>query len=1442
MIPCEICSIDNSGYCPPDGVDDPEVYFVGMTPGEEEIKSIPKRVFVGKAGQILRTLIKDLEITKYRLYNVVACRTSDQEGGNRNPTDEEIMNCSGILKEDIRKHRPGYIVLLGERAIKAFIPEYEGSVIYAIEHVKIDFEGIPIIISYHPSYIARKGGIKSLSYQNEFYLPIKSRLEELKTPSNSHTHSYTILCPSDIPLLKEYLPDDEISLDIETCSLETYSQDFRILGIGLSNKKNNYYLCIKSFEDDFYDDYLGQLPELYKFLKSKKRILIYNLSMEGKAFFNEFKEHFNFWDIYQDVKTLGSVEGLKAVVYRKLNISDWGDEVWTIASSIKDLVWILRPKKRGTNYQYEDFKVLGIEGTIAKYSEIGVDNLTKNGKKVLEVLTLLKNYYYEVDYERVTNIILERVNIFNFELAMDMVYVKTMAKYCTMDTAILFPLEIKLLSEMSLSESTIARDIYQVHAKIGIDMELNAISWDDEYASYLDNYYEERLLYYIKKILSHPLYVKANSLYNQKLLTYIVSKDRNELLTEFNPQSNHEDTKVKFIKAIDTTDLRLAKVLRYFEEELSEEKKSSCVSFKSILDNNHIIRERFLAFKTLLSDSSIYNKLSRYELVCLKYIVDHPLESLNSSSVEELYKVLTEYMGVLIDDQSTWIPEMWLLYYYRSYKKISKNLSTYINGDVGRGSVWVVDKKLYESGEYTSRKRRYDYNNINEDERYILQPEYRVNNAITKRWQSAIHTLPWTCLTGDTEIPLLDGTVRNIADLEGMSKFWVYSYDIDKKEIVPGLVKHVKKTRLNTLVMRVHLDNGRHFDVTPDHRILTLKGYKEVRDLRRGDSLRHFELKKDINGYIYVINPNTGEDGDYVHNIVYDFKNYSPRYWKDYGSCCIHHKDFNKENNSPENLIMIPWKLHTIYHSKNANKTLSKIWLDEEFVKAHKERGKILIKNCHKKQWSNEQFRKEHALRNRYRLKSPESRRKHKEASKSMWLNSVIRPRLVANGIKNLNNSKEHTFNIFKKRIGLLYEELIKRNLIFNEENWYNLKREIRSHWTTPGFKNIFKYYKDEEDLVAYINDGCVFNNKVVNIEVLNYQDTYDLDVERYHNFALSAGVFVHNSELRDCHTTRFDDGLILHVDYSQMEIRILAAMSKDKDLLSAFIRGDDIHMYMASRAFLKDPKDITSAERRFSKMLSFSIIYGKTVKGAAADFLQGDLKRAENLFNGFYNGFPLIMVYFKDKTNELVNNGYVTTLFGDRIYIPFDPDWEFTDKGRYNTALRAVRNYPIQSSASTIGGLGIYNYNKLLESNNMLRVAKVFGFTHDSSDTDIRTRYLFDCIKFAEQTMVLDINKRFNLPVAIDIEIGLKGNSMVGLEIEDIGGDKLIKFEGIKKNVEAVVSRLSNSYNLVDFNILKEEERLSSLSELFITRRAYSMELGKKQIIQEGSFIIKGN
>jgi uracil-DNA glycosylase family 4 len=357
----------------------------------------------------------------------------------------------------------------------------------------------------------------------------------------------------------------------------------------------------------------------------------------------------------------------------------------------------------------------------------------------------------------------------------------------------------------------------------------------------------------------------------------------------------------------------------------------------------------------------------------------------------------------------------------------------------------------------------------------------------------------------------------------------------------------------------------------------------------------------------------------------------------------------------------------------------------------------------------------------------------------------------------------------------------------------------------------------------------------------------------------------VPGSELMDLRVSRFVDGIIVHYDYSQQEVRVLARIANENRLLEAFQNEIDIHSFIASQVWRKPEKEVSKTERRYTKAATFSIIYGDTPSHFAVRFVNGNVPLAKTIFDTFYGSFPGVRRYVDESHKFALEHGYVKTYLGDPIRnIEMPPealalsDFEkevirqnvYSRKVRFGRiskekdklirkmiakSLRNSQNYPIQSTASVLAGLGADYINGYLRDRDM--TSRICCFTHDSNDIDAQIADLPEILSVLPRFAVNELVKEFDIPIKTDFEIGVSGGKMIGLKRVEVDG-KIItcEFHGSEKSALDDVYNLFTGWGVrMDIEVTGEEMVYRSMSELFLAKGAYALSMGNSQLVVTG-------
>ncbi len=205
----------------------------------------------------------------------------------------------------------------------------------------------------------------------------------------------------------------------------------------------------------------------------------------------------------------------------------------------------------------------------------------------------------------------------------------------------------------------------------------------------------------------------------------------------------------------------------------------------------------------------------------------------------------------------------------------------------------------------------------------------------------------------------------------------------------------------------------------------------------------------------------------------------------------------------------------------------------------------------------------------------------------------------------------------------------------------------------------------------------------------------------------------------------------ILSLDYSQIELRILASLSNCKKLQEVFESGQDIHVATAASVFhVENP---TADQRRRAKAVNFGIIYGISDWGLSEQ-IGVSVKEAKQIISSFYDAYPEIGKYFQNITTEVVKNGYVTTLLGRRRYLRevHDANYQVREFAR-----RAAMNAPIQGTAADLIKIAMIKVDKALKEKKLkskliLQIHDELLFKVPSEEKDIVFNLVKDIMEHA--------------------------------------------------------------------------------------------------------------
>ncbi len=235
--------------------------------------------------------------------------------------------------------------------------------------------------------------------------------------------------------------------------------------------------------------------------------------------------------------------------------------------------------------------------------------------------------------------------------------------------------------------------------------------------------------------------------------------------------------------------------------------------------------------------------------------------------------------------------------------------------------------------------------------------------------------------------------------------------------------------------------------------------------------------------------------------------------------------------------------------------------------------------------------------------------------------------------------------------------------------------------------------------------------------------------------------------EIRKMFIPRNEDFKLLAADYSQIELRIIAALSDDKNMIEAFQKGYDIHAATAAKVFHVPLEEVSRDQRSSAKAVNFGIIYGQGAFGLAQN-LGISRTIAKGIIDGYFEQYASIKTYMDKAVNDARENGYVETIMKRRRYLPDITSANAVVRG---FAERNAINAPIQGSAADIIKLAMVAVHEAMKNTELK--SKMILQVHDELVFDVHKDEI-DELKALVKTAMEGAIKMV-VPMEVEMEIG---------------------------------------------------------------------------------------
>ncbi len=365
---------------------------------------------------------------------------------------------------------------------------------------------------------------------------------------------------------------------------------------------------------------------------------------------------------------------------------------------------------------------------------------------------------------------------------------------------------------------------------------------------------------------------------------------------------------------------------------------------------------------------------------------------------------------------------------------------------------------------------------------------------------------------------------------------------------------------------------------------------------------------------------------------------------------------------------------------------------------------------------------------------------------------------------ENLNDLENYIFNFCKKTFNLASPKQL-GEILFDDLKLESNPKKTKTGQYSTSEETLSKLSKKHE-IVTKILDWRSLQ-KLMSTYINALPEQVDVKTKKIHSIFnqtnTSTGRLSSNNPnlqnipirtsngklIRKAFTSSDNNSVLISADYSQIELRVIASMSGDENMINAFNNNQDIHASTAAKVFNVDLGRVTREQRSHAKIVNFGIIYGVSAFGLSN---QTNLSRSESkiIIDNYYNSYPALKEFMSNQINFARENGFVQTILGRKRFLN---DINSRNGMIRSSAERNAINTPVQGSAADIIKLSMINIADELKNNSLK--SKLILQVHDELVFDVPLEEV-DLIK---KIIIDKMENAYKLKVPLTVDLGVGNN-----------------------------------------------------------------------------------